>query len=118
VTPHIAADTPLLHLVPAEVWAQACRAGEHRPPSLATEGFVHLSWPRQLAGTVARHYAGVAGLLVLVVDPERLADPVVEEEAPGVGDRFPHLYGPLPVAAVVAAHPLDQVLEGSVRLGP
>ena len=46
--------------------------------------------------------------LLLFVDPARLSDPVRFE--PGVpGDpasmRFPHLYGPLPVTAVVGTVP-------------
>ncbi len=101
---------PLVHIVAAAAWAEAQRCGELRPGSLATEGFVHLSWPRQLAGTAARFYAGAPDHLVLVVDPARLTDPVVEEQATDVDDRFPHLYGPLPVDAVVAVHRLDDAL--------
>src|SRR4051812_15632021 len=35
---------------------------------LGDEGFVHFSYASQLAGTVARYYAGVPDLVVLVVD--------------------------------------------------
>ncbi|OSC66735.1 hypothetical protein B5180_29800 [Streptomyces sp. BF-3] len=40
-------------------------------------------------------------LVVLVVDPGRLADPVRYEAMKPGGEEFPHLYGPLPVGAVV-----------------
>jgi uncharacterized protein (DUF952 family) len=105
---------PLLHIVAAADWAAAQESGELRPESLVTEGFVHLSWPRQLAGTAARFYAGASDHLVLVVDPARLTDPVVEEPAADVDDRFPHLYGPLPVDAVVAVHRLEEALDGLI----
>ncbi|MPQ97248.1 GNAT family N-acetyltransferase [Modestobacter sp. I12A-02628] len=98
----------LLHLVEPAAWRAALDAGAVRPPSLAEVGFVHLSRPDQVHLPAARLYPGRRDLVLLVVDPARLTDPVRDE--PGVpGDpasmRFPHLYGPLPVTAVVAVVP-------------
>ena len=90
-----------------------------RPPSLTGVGFVHLSTPEQVHVPARALYPGRRDLLLLVVDPARLTDPVRFE--PGVpGDpaamRFPHLYGPLPLSAVVAVLPyepgVDPVLDG------
>lgn len=63
------------------------------------EAFVHFSYESQVAGTAARYYAGVDGLIVLVVDEAGL-DVRVE-------NGFPHLYEPLPVASVVEVRPLE-----------
>ena len=44
------------------------------------------------------------------IDPERLraaAIPVREEPAPGSGERFPHIYGALPIDAVCLALPWE-----------
>ncbi len=100
--------TPLLHLVEPAAWRAALDAGAVRPPSLADAGFVHLSTPAQVHLPAARLFPGRRDLVLLVVDPDRLTDPVRYE--PGVpGDpesmRFPHLHGPLPTAAVVAVVP-------------
>jgi uncharacterized protein (DUF952 family) len=86
-------------------WEASCAVGEHRPESLAEVGFVHLSTPEQVHLPANRLYRGRTDLVLLHVDPDRLRDPVRFE--PGVpGDpesmRFPHLYGPLPIAAVTA----------------
>jgi uncharacterized protein (DUF952 family)/GNAT superfamily N-acetyltransferase len=97
--------TPLLHLVESAPWRSALATGALRPPSLAAAGFVHLSTPEQVHLPAGRLYPGRRDLALLVVDPERLTDPVrwepgLPDDPPGM--RFPHLYGPLPTAAVVA----------------
>lgn len=95
----------LVHLCGIDDWHAARRAGELRPESLRTAGFVHLSAPEQVHLPANRLYAGRGDLVLLHIDPERLVDPVRWE--PGVPTDpeamlFPHLYGPLPVGAVTA----------------
>lgn len=71
------------------------------PASLDTEGFVHCSWGHQVAGTLAKHFAGVIEVLVLRLDPDRLGElRVVVEDSYGSGQAFPHIYGPVPADAV------------------
>ena len=97
----------LFHLATAAEWAIYESDGVIWPASLRTEGFVHCSWGRQVAGTVDRHFARVDGLLALRLDPSALGDVhLVEEDTVGSGRAFPHLYGPVPVAAVTEVVPL------------
>jgi uncharacterized protein (DUF952 family) len=95
----------LLHICAAADWVAAQRLGEHCPESLAAVGFVHLSTPEQLHLPANRLYAGRTDLLLLHVDPALLCAPIRWE--PGAATdpspmMFPHLYGSLPVTAVVA----------------
>ena len=71
-------------------------------------GFVHLSQAHQVDATAARFYgdlpAGAVQLLTLC--PARLAEARLEVRFEAVGpsgERFPHLYGPLPLQAVLRA---------------
>lgn len=94
----------LVHLCSAGSWAEAQEAGALRPESLHSVGFVHLSTPQQVHLPANRLYRGCTDLVLLQVDPAKLDAPVRWE--PGVpGDPeamlFPHLYGPLPVRAVI-----------------
>ena len=72
------------------------------------DGYVHLSTGPQLTETVARHFCGQSNLIVAAVDLGALGDAVRWETSRG-GELFPHLYGTLPVMAVIAMHdlPLD-----------
>lgn len=97
----------LYHLALAADWQQARQLGEYRistrGQSLEQVGFIHASYADQLEGTHQRFYADVSDLRLLVIDPTRLAAhgiAVRPEAAPGSGELFPHLYGPLPLDAV------------------
>ena len=99
-------DRRLFHAALAEDWAEALATGAYRwstrGRTLDEEGFTHLSYADQLDGVVERFYADVDSLVLLVIDPDRLTDAVVDEPpAPGVVEHFPHLYGPIPLDAVV-----------------
>ena len=61
------------------------------------DGFVHLSLREQLEGTLRKHFAGQADLLVVGVD---LRTPALRWEISRGGALFPHLYAPLPLSAV------------------
>jgi uncharacterized protein (DUF952 family)/ribosomal protein S18 acetylase RimI-like enzyme len=101
-------QTLLLHLIDPAEWRMALRAGAVRPSSLESAGFVHLSTAEQVHLPAARLFPGRRDLVLLVVDPARLTDPVrLEAGAPADPDGmlFPHLYGPLPVSAVTAVVP-------------
>lgn len=98
----------LVHLCSKEEWRAAQALGERRPDSLDANGFVHLSTLGQVHLPANRLYAGRTDLLLLRVDAARLSSPVRWE--PGVptdpvGMVFPHLYGPLPITAVIRVTP-------------
>ena len=96
---------PLLHLVEGSAFDPDDDA-PYAPPSLATEGFVHCSTVDQVAGTARLLFAGTADLLVLVIDPRRLGSAeVVVEDLYGIGQGFPHVYGPVPREAIVEVRP-------------
>lgn len=103
----------LVHLCGAREWEVARHTGEIRPESAV--GFVHLSDPGQVHLPANRLFAGRDDLVVLYIDPMQLTAPLRWE--PGVADDpeamlFPHLYGALPVSAVVDAQPYRPGTDG------
>ena len=55
---------------------------------------------------IERYYAGASDLVLLHIDEQLLTSPVVYEQLPGAPEPFPHVYGPINLAAVVTAEPL------------
>ncbi len=82
------------------------------PVDLA-DGYIHLSTFAQLTETVDKHFAGQTALHVAEVDLEALGDAIKWEPSRG-GQLFPHIYGPLPLLAVVAYGPLHRDADGTV----
>lgn len=81
------------------------------------DGFIHLSTADQVAGTLASHFSGQTGLLLLGVDPERLGSDLKWEPSRG-GALFPHLYGPLDLEAVLSIDRLSLDEDGRHTLPP
>ncbi len=102
----------VFHLADSAEWTAACETGTYvrstRGLSLAEVGFVHLSTEEQWPRVRVAFYGDLdRELLLLEIDDSLLGDSLVWEAAgPGQQERFPHLYGPLPIAAVVSVTPL------------
>lgn len=103
----------IFHLALAGDWADAQSTGTYAVSTvgrtLAEEGFLHAARGDQWQAVRERYYAEVTEPLVLLrIDTDRLDVPVVDEPASAGGkETFPHIYGPLPVGAVVAVIPLS-----------
>ena len=90
-------------------WAEAERNGSFDGSAVdVADGFIHFSTAAQVQETARKHFAGEADLVLVAVDAEALGPGLKWEPSRG-GDLFPHLYGPLPVAAArwVKRLPLD-----------
>lgn len=101
----------------APEWQALQEAGEiaGAPVDLA-DGFVHFSTAAQLPQTLARHFAGESGLVLLACEAEDMAD-VLRWEASRGGALFPHLYRALRMGDVIWTKPVGVGPEGHVT-GP
>jgi uncharacterized protein (DUF952 family) len=101
-------------------WLAAQRDGAYRGSADdRRDGFLHFSTAAQLRASAAKHRAGQAGLWLLSVEAAALGEALKWEPAggrrPGL---FPHLYAPLPLAALNAAVPLPLGENGLHRFPP
>src|SRR3974390_2634133 len=96
-------------------WLSATAAGFPGTEADAADGFIHFSTAEQLAGTLARHFAGVSDLILVAVDDERLGPRLKWEPSRG-GQLFPHLSAALPLGAVAWTKPLPDEVDGRLLL--
>src|SRR5512147_2347385 len=103
----------IYHMCPQQAWAQAVSAGRYDGTADdRRDGFIHFSTADQVAESARRHRAGVADLLLLVVEAAGLGAALKWEASRG-GQLFPHLYGALPVDRVEAVHELPLGPDGN-----
>ena len=94
-------DSVIYKICSKAVWESIRHSGEWEGSvDDQRDGFIHFSDAKQVAGTIQRHFASQSDLVVLSVDSRQLGGNLKWEPSRG-GDVFPHLYGPLPITAVV-----------------
>jgi uncharacterized protein (DUF952 family) len=105
-------------LLEADAWRAAQAAGVFEGSAVdRRDGFIHFSDADQAQETARLHFRNAPDLMLLSVDADRLGAALKWEASRG-GALFPHLYAPLPVAAVTEARSLELDEAGVPRLGP
>jgi uncharacterized protein (DUF952 family) len=105
-------------LLEAASWDAARAAGVFTGSAVdARDGFIHFSDAAQAQETARLHFKGKSGLVLLTVDADQLGEALKWEPSRG-GALFPHLYGALPVTAVIEARNLELDADGAPMLGP
>jgi glutathione S-transferase len=98
MSPHI------YHLALRHAWEAASREGEYRRSTIDTsldeEGFIHCSYRDQAQGVADRFYRDRTDVLLLTIDASKVEAEIKTENS------FPHIYGPLPIEAVVRIEPV------------
>jgi len=68
---------PIFHIAEASGWADAQASGQYRWSTLGRtledEGFIHCSYRDQVQAVANAFYAGRKDLLLLVIDPAKVA---------------------------------------------
>ena len=97
----------IFHVTELDRWQDAQRAGSYagstRGATLAEVGFVHCSFAEQVERVTDFLYGAdfADELVVLEIETDRLEAEVRVENLDGGDELFPHIYGPVPVDAVV-----------------
>jgi phosphinothricin acetyltransferase len=109
-------ERTLLHITTAGEAHAAAEAGSYTPQAFAVEGFIHCSYPRQVRAVANRRFAGQSDLVLFEIDRARVPHTIVDENLEGGQELFPHVYGRLPMDAVVRVHPFPCNADGQFEL--
>lgn len=94
-------DDLLFHITTQDNWKEYKKSGNYQPESLDSDGFIHCSTGSQLEDTANRLFGDKDEILLLVIDATMIREDVKYEEDRETGDKFPHIYAPLNVNAVI-----------------
>jgi uncharacterized protein (DUF952 family) len=113
----------VLHIAHRDIWEASISGGYYRPLSLDSDGFIHCSTVEQTVETANQFYFAQEGLILLCIDASKVEAEVRHEGPAGVGDpraaaSFPHIYGPLNVAAVTRVVEFAPRADGTFELPP
>ena len=105
-------SSTILHLTTNPVWEAAVEKGFYTQSTLeqtfAEVGFIHASFPDQLAETARLHYSACTDELVLLemnIETLENAGLEVKVEESRNGQLFPHIYAPIPVDLIEEVTP-------------
>ncbi len=107
----------IYHLTRSPAWEAAVSHGTpYRRStvdrSLDEEGFIHCSFAEQVQGVADRFYRDLTDVVLLTIDTAKLEAEVRTENS------YPHIYGPLPIGAVVAVEPVPCGDDGRLLVRP
>lgn len=106
----------LYHIARREDWHKAHATGVYTTSTvgrtLEEVGFIHLSFAPQVKMVADFFYRDIPDLVLLKIDPVKLTSEVRMEVVAGTDEKFPHLYGPLSVAAVIGVSDYDLRTDG------
>jgi len=106
------ANRIIYHMSRRDEWEAAVVAGRYHGSSQdLADGFIHFSTADQILASAAKHRAGQDDLVLVATDVDALGA-ALKWESSRDGQLFPHLYGPLDLAAVLATHPLRLGSDG------
>lgn len=99
-------------IISQQLWQEAREHGVFRGAAIdLRDGFIHFSTATQAVETARLHFTAVEGLVLVAIDAAALGAALRFEPSRG-GDFFPHLYGDLPLSAVLWEKPLPLDGEG------
>lgn len=96
-------------------WNEALQEGTFLG-ELERDGFIHFSNASQVIQVANQLYSGQSDLLLLAVARSSVQPHLQDEDLYGLGETYPHLYAPLPIAAVEAAIPFPTGHDGLFAL--
>lgn len=106
------ASQRIYHLCRKADWQAATAKGVYEGSEQdRADGFLHFSTSDQIEESAARHRTGEPDLMLLAADAYLLKDSLRWEPAAS-GELFPHLYGTLPLSAILEAIPLSLGPDG------
>ncbi len=106
----------ILHITKKTAWEEALKTGFYACETLETEKFIHCSAPDQVLSVANYNFKTQTGLVLLLIDPGKAGSHVKYENLEGGTRLFPHVYGRIETASVIAAVDFSADRSGIFRM--
>jgi uncharacterized protein (DUF952 family) len=108
----------ILHIADGVAWRAASISGVYDGGLAGGAPFIHCSTGRQVRTPWRTLFAESTDLVLVLID-DTAVQPLIRYEAVSPGeDAFPHVYGPIPLIAVVATELLEPGMATATALPP
>jgi len=96
-------DNPAIYkLALSAEWEAYKKEGIYKESALdQADGYIHCSTMDQIQGTLDKFFDGQTNVILLTIDTSVIKQHLKWEKSPRSGQIFPHIYGPLPIHAVI-----------------
>ena len=109
-------DDLIFHVVKKEDWKSQKKDSRYHPDSLDSEGFIHCASGNNIEDVTNRLYEGETNVLLIIINTT-LVEPEIRYESSDDSDtKYPHIYGPLNMDAVVDKIELAAEDDGSYKI--
>src|SRR5258706_14444673 len=106
----------IFHITAGKAWHKGAAEGIYRPEAFPIEGFIHCSTRDQVIQVANIRFRGQTGLVLLLIDTDRVNAEIVYENLEGGSQLFPHIYGELNIDAVVQVAEFEPGANGHFAL--
>jgi uncharacterized protein (DUF952 family) len=106
----------IFHITSRVLWERAARETAYRPEAFAADGFIHCSTHDQVIQVANARFSGQSGLVLLLIDTDKVTPEIVYENLEGGQQLFPHIYGGLNIDAVIEVLEFEPGADGYFTL--
>ena len=106
----------IYHITSADEPQRRRDRATYAPNAFEADGFIHCWYPWQVLRGRQPAILGRTDLVLMEIDRAKLTCEVIDENLEGGADLFPHIYGRLPMSAVIRIHPFPCGADGRFDL--
>jgi len=106
----------ILHITKYEQWIREKETGKYKGDTLDSQGFIHCSTKEQILRIANSLFKNQKGLVLIVIDSNKVNSEIRYENLEGGSELFPHIYGPLNIDTVINVLKFESEIDGNFNL--
>lgn len=97
----------IFHITQKSKWRAAESGGIYQGESLKDVGFIHCCFQPQVGRVLQQWFTGMDDLVLVEINPQKINAEIRYENLEGGSEKFPHIYGPINLDAVITVSEMN-----------